>query len=94
MHLKDGQKKMKNHSTVVNKSVFAYKGLLFIESDRIGKFENKKQQKQAITIDIYSTDDQKYLGSFYLPNPNSSKKTQFYIKDNCLYLMIENELIR
>lgn len=94
MHLKDGQKKMKNPPTLVNRSVFAYKGLLFIESDRIGKFENKKKQKQSITIDIYSTDDPKYLGSFYLPNPNSSKKTEFYMKDSCLYLIIENELIR
>lgn len=93
VHLKDGQKKMKNHPVIVNKSVFAYKGLLFIESDRMGKFENKKQQKQSITIDIYATNEKKYLGSFYLPNPKSSKKTQFHIKDDRLYLIIENELI-
>lgn len=94
INLKDGQKKMKNRPILVNKSVFAYRGLLFIESERKGKFENKKQQKQSITIDIYSTDDQKYLGSFYLPNPHSAKKIQFYIKDNSFYLLIENELIR
>lgn len=94
IQLKKGEKKMKKPPTTVNKSIFAYRGLLFIESERTGKFENKMQQKQSITIDIYSTDDQKYLGSFYLPNPDSSKKTQFYMKDNCLYLIIENELIR
>lgn len=94
VRLKDGQKKMKNPPLTINKSVFAYQGLLFIESDRPGKFEDKKQQKQSIVIDIYAIDENKYFGSFYLPNPYSSKKTQFYIKDDCLYLINENELIR
>ncbi|NML56773.1 MauE/DoxX family redox-associated membrane protein [Chryseobacterium cheonjiense] len=94
IQLKNGQKKMKKNPITVNKFTFAYRGLLFIESDRPGKLENNINHKQSIIIDIYSTNSQQYLGSFLLPNPQSSKKTQFYIKDNRLYVMIENELIR
>jgi uncharacterized membrane protein YphA (DoxX/SURF4 family) len=94
IQLKNGQKKMKQAPVTVNRSAFAYRGLLFIESDRTGAFENTVKHKQSIMIDMYSTDAQHYIGSFMLPNPHSSKKTQFYIKDHHLYVIIENELIR
>ncbi|MBP1164569.1 MULTISPECIES: MauE/DoxX family redox-associated membrane protein [Chryseobacterium] len=92
--LPDGSKKMKNPSIIVNKNAFVYKGILFIESPRKGKFENKASQNSSLIIDMYATARQQYLGSFYIPKKTGNPKTEFLITDNTLFAIIGNELIR
>ncbi|SMO72177.1 hypothetical protein SAMN06265171_105207 [Chryseobacterium rhizoplanae] len=92
--LPDGSKKMKNPPIIVNKNAFVYKGILFIESPRKGKFEDKAYQKSSLVIDMYSTSKQQYLGSFYVPKKAGEYKTEFSISDNTLFTIIGNELIR
>ncbi|KQR91420.1 hypothetical protein ASG01_13680 [Chryseobacterium sp. Leaf180] len=90
----DGQKKMKTPPLTVNRSSFVHRGLLFIESARIGRLEDRQQWNRSLVIDIYSTQEQKYIGSLYLPKAKNTKKTEFFITDDSLYLLIENELLR
>ena len=91
-HLSNGNKKL-NNPLIINKRSFAYKNVLFIESDRRGKLE-KDRGRRSIILDLYSTSEQKYLGSISVPNRNEGQHVQFTVHDNCLYLIIENELIR
>jgi hypothetical protein len=91
-NLADGSRKL-NNPLVVNKRSIAYKGILFIESDRRGKLEKDRDNK-AIILDLYSIHEQKYLGSISIPNRNKEQRVQFTIHGNLLYVMIENELIR
>lgn len=90
--LPDGSRKL-NNPLVVNKRSFAYKGVLFIESDRKGKLE-KNRGRKAVIIDLYSTQEQKYLGSISVPNRYEKQRIQFAINKDQLYVIIENELIR
>ncbi|WP_336702911.1 MauE/DoxX family redox-associated membrane protein [Chryseobacterium indologenes] len=92
--LPDGTKKMTNPSTIVNKNAFVYKGVLFIESPRMGKSEDKKQWKKSFSIDLYAISEQKYLGSFYLPKISDSSMTGMMVSNNTLFTIIGNELIR
>ncbi|WP_449400689.1 hypothetical protein [Chryseobacterium wanjuense] len=78
---------------MVNKRSIAYKGVLFLESDHKGKLEKDRGNK-AIILDLYSIQEQKYLGSISIPNRNKEQRVQFTIQGNQLYVMIENELIR
>ncbi|WP_435522759.1 hypothetical protein [Chryseobacterium indoltheticum] len=92
--LSNGSKKMKNPSTTVNKNAFVYKGVLFIESPRMGKSEDKKLWKKSFSIDTYAINEQKYLGSFYLPKISDSPITGLMVSNNTLFTIIGNELIR
>lgn len=92
--MSDGSKKIGNKAIIVNKKTLVHKGVLFIESDRVGKYEYKDQWKRAVTMDMYSITNQKYLGSFYVPKPKGQKRMQYAIDDQNLYIIIENEIIR
>ncbi|MEG1591277.1 MauE/DoxX family redox-associated membrane protein [Chryseobacterium sp.] len=94
VQLKTGEKKMKNPPLIVNRSATVHCGVLFIESPRLGKNENKLQKGKSITIDMYAIGEQKYLGSFYLPTIEESKFNEFWISGNHLYTLIGNELFR
>lgn len=92
--LSDGKKKMSKPPLKVNKKAFVYAGLLFIESNLIGKFEDRDHWRNSFIIDVYSTVKQEYIGSFYLPNPKKEKKMQFHITDQHLYVLTGNEIIK
>lgn len=90
--LSDGSRKL-NNPLIVNEGSFAYKGVLFVRSDRKGKLE-KEKGKRAIIIDLYSTQEQKYLGSINIPNRSEEQRIQFAVNKDQLYVIIENEIIR
>ncbi|KAA0126791.1 tellurium resistance protein TerC [Chryseobacterium sp. SN22] len=90
--LRNGSRKL-NNPIVVNKRSYAYKGVLFIESDRKGKLE-KDRGKKAIILDLYSLQEQRYLGSLSIPNRLEKRRIQFSVYNDRLYIIIENELIR
>lgn len=94
VQLKSGEKKMKNPPLIVNRSASVHCGVLFIESLRLGKNENKSNIGKSVTIDLYAINEQKYLGSFYLPLMGESKINEFWISGNHLYTLIGNELFR
>lgn len=87
---RDGSRKL-NNPLVVNKRSFAYKGVLFIESDRRGKLE-KNRGKEAVTIDLYSILEQKYLGSINIPDRSEKKQIQFAVYNDRLYMIVDIKL--
>ena len=92
--LSDGRRKMKHPPMVVNKKSAVKYGLLFNESNLIGRDESRENWTHSAVIDVYSTLEQKYIGSFYLPKPKEIKKIQFQIADQYLIVLVGNEIVR
>lgn len=92
--LKDGQHKMNAPPLTVNKNMIAYRKLLFNESNLMGKHESQKAWKQAAVVDVYRTNQQEYVGSFYLFNRGKNKMSQMLVTDKYFYILIGNEIVR
>ncbi|REC60488.1 tellurium resistance protein TerC [Chryseobacterium pennae] len=92
--LKDGQHKMSAPPLTVNKDMVAYRKLLFNESNLMGKHESRKAWKQAAIVDVYRTDQQEYVGSFYVFNRGKDKMSQMLVTDKYFYILIGNEIVR
>lgn len=94
VQLSDGRRKMSKPPLKVNVTSTVKYGLLFNQSNLIGKYENKKYWENNAVIDVYSITEQEYIGSFYLPKSKKIKKIQLKINGECLYVLIGNEIIR
>ncbi|KPH14757.1 MauE/DoxX family redox-associated membrane protein [Chryseobacterium sp. ERMR1:04] len=92
--LTNGSYKMVAPPLKVNKSSTVYGGILFNQSNLIGKHESPQTWKRASIIDIYRTDKQEYLGSFYIYNRNDVSISNMMISGSSLYVIIGNELIK
>lgn len=92
--LSDGRRKMGAPPLQVNKNMTAIGGVLFNQSNLRGKFEEKAAWKQASVIDCYRTDQQQYIGSFYVSNRGKNKVAHLLATDRYLYIISGNELVR
>lgn len=92
--LSDGKHKMTAPPLIVNKTMTANRGLLFNESNLMGRYESSRAWKNAAVVDIYRTDRQEYLGSFYIQNRKQNKMSHMLATDRYLYVLIGNELVR
>ena len=92
--LSDGRRKMGAPPLQVNKNMSVFGGVLFNQSNLRGKFEEKAAWKQASVIDCYRTDQQKYIGSFYISNRGKNKVAHLLATDRYLYIISGNELVR
>ncbi len=92
--LKDGSRKMGQPPIKINNHSFAHRGLVFIHSLRMGKLESQSTWDNADVIDVYKTDSQLYVGSFYIHRKNSKKLSTFFIKDDLLFTINENQLTK
>lgn len=92
--LSDGRRKMGAPPLQVNKNMTAIGGILFNQSNLRGKFEEKAAWKQASVIDCYCTDQQKYIGSFYIANRGKNKVAHLLATERYLYIISGNELVR
>lgn len=81
----NGDKEMAAPPVVINEISSVYKNLLFIKSDRIGKYEDNKMLRQASIIDVYNLSDNTYVGSQYIYNIEKAKLRNFKIIQNKLY---------
>jgi hypothetical protein len=82
-----GDKQISKPPLVVNKATAVYKNLLFIKSDRIGRFEDKTMLKDASIVDVYDLSDNQYLGSMYIYHIDGNKMRSFKVIDNKLYAL-------
>ena len=80
-----GTQEMATPPVVINKASCIYKNLLFIKSDRIGKFEDEIMHKQTSIIDVYNLDDKTYVGSQYIYDIGDLKLNNFIVIQNNLY---------
>jgi hypothetical protein len=92
--LSDGKHKMDAPPLEVNKTAAVHGGVLFNESDLMGKFESPEMWKQAAIIDIYRTDEQEYLGSFYIYNRGKIRMSRMLATDTHLYVLCGAEIVR
>ncbi|ANF52969.1 tellurium resistance protein TerC [Chryseobacterium glaciei] len=92
--LSDGKHKMTAPPLLVNKIMTANRHLLFNQSNLIGKHESSKAWEKASVVDIYRTDKQEYVGSFYIQNRTENTMSYMLATDKYLYVLIGNELVR
>lgn len=78
----------------VNQIIAAHRNLAFIHSKLKGRFESAKSWNRSSVIDVYRTDRQKYIGSFYIDKKGKSAMTDLMITDRYLYVLIGNQLVR
>ncbi|WP_053326713.1 MauE/DoxX family redox-associated membrane protein [Chryseobacterium gallinarum] len=92
--LSDGRNKMNAPSFSVNKSQTLFCGLIFNRSNLKGKHEPSSSWKNSSIIDVYSTDEQYYLGSFYIRHKDGNAMSSMISDGRYLYVLIGNELQR
>lgn len=83
--MSNGDKEIATPPLLVNQTSSVYKNLLFIKSDRIGKYEDKNMIKQTSIIDVYNLNDNTYVGSQYIYDIEKAKLKNFKIIQNKLY---------
>lgn len=92
--LSNGQNKMNVPPLLVNSKGAVYDGVFFNISNLIGKFEDPKHWQNSFVIDLYSTKEQLYFGSFYLPKADGASNAKILINENHLYVLQENEIVK
>lgn len=83
----DGMQEMAAPPLVINKASCVYKNLLFICSDRLGKFEDAKMLEQTAIIDVYDLNDSTYVGSQYIYDVEEVKLRSFIVIENKIYVL-------
>lgn len=83
--LSAGEKQMAKPPVIINKVTAVYGNLLFIKSQRIGKFEDEKMLKDASILDVYDLNDGSYVSSLYVYHVNGNEMTSFKVVYNRIY---------
>ncbi len=91
--LEDGRRKMVAPPPRVNRSMAVYAGVLFCESPRMGKFEERSLWKDHFIIDVYKTYSAEYWGSFYIPR-GKEKTLRMLATDKYLLVLSGTKIIR
>nr|WP_199156168.1 MauE/DoxX family redox-associated membrane protein [Pedobacter sp. ASV2] len=92
--LKNGQHKMNAPPLMVNKGMVAHNGLLFNQSNLKGKYETAEIWKEASIIDVYKTEQQEYVGSFYISNRKDYKMSDMLVTDRYFYILCGSGIVR
>lgn len=87
------EKKLSAPPITVNKSGIIHRGLLFVNSSLIGKYEDAKMWKQTSVIDVYDIKTNTYLTSFYVYNIDGKKLKRFYVLGNNFYALVGTHLV-
>lgn len=91
--LQNGIHKMAKPPVKVNKNMAFHHQIIFNESNIRGRHESGKNWNNASVIDLYRTDKQEYLGSFYIYKRNGNKLSQMLVTDKNIYLLYKNEIV-
>jgi hypothetical protein len=86
-------KKLNPNTITINKNAATDKNLLFIQSDRLGRYESNKILAEAEIIDVYDIDKNRYQFSFYLYRPSKLHMRAFMVRDLRLYAFMGSHLI-
>lgn len=90
--LENGESILAKPPLVINKAAATYQNLLFIQSERIGKFDRAEKLKKAALIDLYDIHTGNYQASFYLSNIGTEKIKSFKVIGNKVYYLSGNHL--
>lgn len=86
------QYKLGGNSIFVNRQTATYGNHLYIHSDRLGKYEDKKVLRYAGIIDVYDITDNSYVFSFYLFHQKDKQLSAFTIYKDLLVAIVDNKL--
>lgn len=78
---------------VVNKNACIYKGLLFVNSALMGKFEDEKMWKQASIVDVYDLKNRSYIVSFYVYNIDGKRLSRLAVEGKNFYGIVGTHLV-
>lgn len=77
---------------VVNQGSATFDDFLFIESDRLGKYEDADLSDTASIIDVYNFVEKTYRFSFYIYHEPGEKLKDFMVKDNHIIALIGQKI--
>lgn len=89
-YTENGEATMAAPPVTVNKTAAVYHNLLFIHSDRIGRYEGKKIVQHASIIDVYDLNNNAYISSFYVYNVGKEKMRSFRVMGSTFYTLTGN----
>jgi len=92
--LADGTHKMDAPPVKVNNTAALHGGVLFNESELMGRYEEADVWSKASIVDMYRTDMQEYLGSFFVFHRGKSRMTRMMVTGTYLYVLCGNEIVR
>ncbi|AYN03594.1 MauE/DoxX family redox-associated membrane protein [Flavobacterium sp. 140616W15] len=92
-HLKNNtERKLSAPALTVNPHTAICENLLFVNSKVSGRFESEKLWEQAYIIDVYDLERKAYLMSFALYKIEDKRLNSFYVTQDYLYAIMDNEL--
>lgn len=80
-------------TVLVNRFATVYEKHLFINSDRLGKYEDEEVLKSASIIDQYNIDNNSYIQSFYLYHQALKKLKEFKVYKDIVLGLVDNQLL-
>lgn len=78
---------------VVNKATATYGNYLFVHSGLMGRFEPEDTWKRSSVIDVYDLVKNTYAFSFYVPNRDKDKLSEFRVYQNRLIAQMGNYIM-
>ncbi|WP_045079491.1 MauE/DoxX family redox-associated membrane protein [Aequorivita vladivostokensis] len=90
-HTKKDQYK-RGQSVMINKYTATFGDYLFINSDRLGRYEDKAATETAAIIDVYNIVTNSYEFSFYLYHQQNKKLNGFRIYKDILIALVDGRL--
>lgn len=85
--------KMAAPPLIVNQTAAVHNGLLFVNSNLIGKYEDSTIWDQASVVDVYDLKDGSYVASLYIYNIGKKKLRTLCASGNNLYAIIGSTLV-
>lgn len=89
-----GQVKLINPTVAVNGNIATYGKYLFVNSNRLGKYEADEMLEQATIIDVYNIPEQSYLFSFYIYKKKGFKLKEFRVYGHTLIVIMGHYIVR
>lgn len=90
--LSDGTYKMGAPAEKVNIRTIAFRDLLFVQSNLMGRHESRKAWRKSDVIDVYHIDTKTYVGSLYLFRKEHHKLSDFIVTEKYIYTLHGKQL--
>lgn len=91
-YTKTNKYKLGGKSIIVNRKCTTDGDYLYINSDRLGKYETDEHLNSVAIIDVYDITDNTYVFSFYLNHQLDAKLNDFQIYNDLLVSIVDNKL--
>lgn len=91
-YTKTDRYKLGGKSIIVNRKSTTDGDYLYINSDRLGKYESEEHLSSVAIIDVYDITDNTYAFSFYINHQLNAKLSEFQIYNDILVSIVDNKL--